>query len=325
MVIGYFYIKYTKLTLQMLSHSSLFPKARKVCIPSCGTSITLTVLEAAPEAVTVLFYPGTMASPLMYPLLLNELHRLGCNVVGIHPLSHGLSPREKISFTFEDILQNGKDAQRFARQYFSGPIVVSGHSQGGILSLAHALHNPHIQGIFPITTLLPQRDEAGSVTRMRALLKYKSPLLRVMRFMASCLPFVPIPFLAYLELKPLLHKAHKVYAPSIHKRASYPLRFISSLFHVDLSAAEREGAISCPLMLLTAKDDQLFPLTLMQSTYDAIKAPRKKLIVIHGGGHLCAVSRLYAPHIAAHIAQSCAALGLPLHTLPHKKEISHAI
>ncbi len=325
MVIGYFRINTALLSLDMPSHTSLFPTARKVSIPSCGTSITLTVLETAPEAVTVLFYPGTMASPLMYPVLLNELHRLGCNVVAIHPISHGLSPKNKSSFTFEDILQNGKDAERWAKRNFSGPLVVSGHSQGGILSLAHALHNPHIQGTFPITTLLPQREESSAVTRLRAMLTYKEPVLRLMRFMASHVPALPIPFLAYLELKPLLKNAHKVFAPNIQKRASYPISFVSSLFHLDLHAAEQAGSIHCPVILLTAKDDQLFPLALMQSTFDAIKAPQKRLIILDGGGHLCAVSRLYAQHIAAHIAQSCAALGLPLHTLPHKKEISHAI
>ncbi len=309
----------------MPSHASLFPTARKISIPSCGTSITLTVLETAPEAVTVLFYPGTMASPLMYPVLLNELHRLGCNVVGIHPISHGLSPKNKTSFTFEDILQNGKDAERWVKQHFSGPMVVSGHSQGGILSLAHALHNAHIQGVFPITTLLPHREESSAVTRLRAMLTHKETILGLMRFMAKNLPSLPIPFLAYLELKPLLKNAHKVYAPNIQKRASYPISFISSLFHLDLSAAEQIDGILCPFILLTAKDDQLFPLTLMQSTFDAITAPQKRLIVLDGGGHLCAVSRLYAQHIAAHIAQSCAALGLPLHTLSHKKEIFHAI
>ncbi len=294
--------------------TAIFPATRTVRIPSAGTSIVLSVFEAHPQAVTVLFYPGTMASPYMYALLLQELYRLGCNVVAIHPISHGLSPKRKKSFTINDILQNGYDAQKWAERYFCGPIVVSGHSQGGILSLAHAVHNPTVSAIFPITTLLPQRDDAGTITRLQPLLKHKELLLAFMRFVARCIPFLPIPFWAYLKLSPLFSGAYKVCAPRRGNRVTYPLSFISSLFHLNLSAAEQEGSILCPVILLTAKDDALFPLPMMQNTIEAIKAPQKKIIILDGGGHLCAVSRLYAQHIAAHIAQNCAALGLPLYT-----------
>ncbi len=299
--------------------------ARTVHIPSCGSTIALTVLETAPEAVTVLFYPGTMASPLMYAVLLEELHRLGCNVVGIHPLGHGLSQGGKKSFTVQDMLQNGMDAQAWARKHFSGPIVLSGHSQGGILSLAHALQNQDLQAVFPITTLLPHKDEAVEVSRLRSLRSYKPQFLQLVRFIAKYIPALPIPFLAYLELTPLLKHGHKVYVPHRNKRSTYPLSFLSSLFHLDMSAAEQAPGLNCPVILLTAKDDALFKLSLIQNIYESLVAPQKKLIIIQGGGHLCAMSRHYACHIATHMVQSCLALGLTIHTPPLSTETSYAI
>ncbi len=293
---------------------SLPSPPRTVQIPSQGTSIALTIWENAPEAVTVLFYPGTMASPFMYLILLEELHRLGCNVVAIHPVGHGLSLSSKKCFTFEDILHNGKTAQNFAQHYFRGPIVVCGHSQGGILSLAHALDDSQIAAIFPITTLLPQREDAIHITRLSPLWKKKDLFLKVMRTASRVMPFFPIPFLAYLQLSRVCQNGYKIYAPTRASRISYPLCFISSLFHQDFSKAEQEGHISCPVILLTAKDDVLFPLATMESSLDAIKAPMKKLIVLEKGGHLCAMSRVYAKHIAAHVAAHCAVLGLPLHS-----------
>ncbi len=261
----------------------------------------------------MVFYPGTMGSPHMYPILLEELYRLGCNVVALHPLSHGQSPRRKKAFTMHDILANGKSAEAFARLAFSGPIVISGHSQGGIACLAHAMQNTQVKAIFPINTLLPHKEDAGSVTRFRPFLRHKNILLRMLRFGAKLFPALPIPLLAYLSLSRILHGAYKVRMDQKHNRFTYPLAFLSSLFHLDLRQVEKEGSITCPVYLYTAKNDALFTLSMMQESLQSISAPQKKLIVLPGGGHMCAMSALYAKHIAAHMAATCAGLGLPLH------------
>ncbi len=303
-----------------MKHAQIFPHARLVRIPSQGTHIALTVLENNPHAVTVLFYAGTMASPSMYTILLHELYRLGCNVVGIHTISHGESPRDKKLFTLNDLVQSGKDAHAWARKHFSGPIVVSGHSQGGILALAHALNAPsqgelQVDAIFPIGLLLPHKDDAISTTRFSSLHRHKSTFLSTLRFFERLFPFFPVPFFIYLEIQRIIKNAYKPFAPRNNTRSTYPLRFISSLFHADFSQAEISGHIHCPVILLTAKNDALFPLPLMEKTLHSIQAPHKKCIVIDGGGHLCATSRLYAKHIAAHIAAHCAGLGFSLHTM----------
>ncbi len=291
----------------------LLQHARTVFISSQKNTIALSVLENHPQAVTVLFYPGTMASPHMYGLFLEELHAAGCNVVGIHPLSHGLSPKKQCVFTFDDILQNGKDAQIWAEHYFSGPVVVSGHSQGGILALAHALNNPTLAACFPMGTLLPHNEKAGSVTRFEKLLRHRELFLRVVGFLARIFPFLPIPFWLYLQPKRIFAHAHKVFAPANGVRFWYPLAFISSLFHKDLHETEKNGAIQCPLFLLSAKNDTLFTWPLMQEIFASLQAPQKKLIAIAGGGHLCVVSRVYAKQMAAFIAAECAGLGLPIY------------
>ncbi len=275
--------------------------------------ITLSLLENHPKAVTVLFYPGTMASPLMYPVLLQELYRLGCNVVAIHPLSHGLSPKVKKNFTFNDILQNGHDAELWIKKNFQGPIVACGHSQGGILALAHSINNPNISATFPIGALLMHEPWAIDITHFSSLRGHEEKLLNILQKASKLLPRLPIPFFAYLAPSKILAKAYKVYAPRKGCRATYPLCYIYSLFSADLSKASAQGSINCPVILISPKDDELFPLNIMQQLIDCIKAPQKKLISIAGGGHLAAVSKYYAPHMAAHIAGQCAGLGLPLY------------
>ncbi len=292
------------------------PPPRIVHIKS-QVQIALTVLDKHPEAVTVIFYPGTMATPQMYPPLLEELHNLGCNVVAIHPLGHGLSSKQKKNFVFNDIVQNGLDAEAWVKNNFKGPIVVCGHSQGGILSIAHAMNNNNISASFPICTLLPHRDDAIDVTHFKFLKPHRLMVLKVLGIFTKIMPRLPIPFFAYLSLKKVIANAYKVFAPRSDCRNTYPLCYLNSLFNTDLSS--KTGKINCPVILITSKDDLLFPLEMMQKTLTEINSDHKKLIVIPAGGHLSAASKYYAKHIAAYIAEHCAGLGLPLFITKNNK------
>lgn len=310
------HIREVSMLIDMLARdfplSTARSRLRTVMVRSGGVPVALSVWTRHPEASTVLFYPGTMASPLMYTILLEELWNQGLNVVGLHPLSHGASPRVKKVFTFEDMLDNGLDAARWAREHFSGPLVVSGHSQGGILALAHATRDAESKACLPLCTLLPQLPGAASLTIFHRLESHKDKLLAVMRFLAALLPRLPLPLTAYLDLGKAMAGHRQVLAPRRHLRWTYPLAYISSLFNCDLSAATREGVITCPVVLFTARDDALFTLPFMRETLHHIAAPHKKLQVIEGGGHMFAVSRVYAPQVAARMAEQCAAFGLPL-------------
>ncbi len=294
----------------------LTQRFRTKFIKSQNVYVALSLLETDPKATTVIFYPGTVSSPIMYSMLLHELFFLGVNVVGVHPLSHGLSPNTKKDFTFDDILQNGKDAENFAREHFSGPLVVCGHSQGGILALAHSLNNDAIKACFSIGTLLPHKDNAASVTRLAVAVRYKQKLLAALQTLARSFPLFPIPFFLYLDYQRILANAYKVFNPENNNRLSYPLSFIASLFNKDMSQAENKEQIRCPFFLFSPRNDELFSLNLMQDVFKCIVAEQKKLIMIEGGGHLAPLSRVYAKHIAAHIVAECAGLGLHIHTPP---------
>ena len=294
------------------------PHRREVFIASGGSTMALSVWPRQQGAATVVFYPGTMASPLMYTLLLESLWEQGLNVVGVHHVSHGLSPRQKICFTFEDLLQNGLDAAQWAREHLQGPVVISGHSQGGILTLAHAARDQRIAAAFPLCLLLPHHDEAASVTLFARWAAHRERLLKSLRALAGAVPFLPLTMPFYLNLRRAIANGRRCVAPSRYLRFTYPLGYVSSLFHADLRHACVAGHIKAPLTLITARDDLLFPLPLMRRMLDCVAAPRKELLTIPGGGHMFAVSRIYAPFVAAHMAARCAGLGLPLYRMPVK-------
>lgn len=298
-----------------MNKNSIHPYTyQEVSLQSVGVPIVLSVWMGDPAATTVVFYPGTMSSALFYENFLTQLAQQGFNVVGLHPLSHGKSPRLKNCFTFADILQNGKDAVAWARSHSSGPIVLAGHSQGGILALAHAAEAPNIATAFLLCTLLPQHPRAIEVTLFKPFARWHKHLLRALCSLSAYVPRLPIMVPMYLSLFRIFHGGSGAVRPKNALRAAYPLCFLASLFSTALAQATHEGGIHCPIELITARDDALFTPDLMQCMLKAIVAPEKKHILLSGGGHMAPLVPKYATRIARHMAQSCRERGLPLHT-----------
>lgn len=286
---------------------------REETISSGGLPIVLSVWERHPAACTVLFYPSTMASPLLHRFFLEELWGMGLNVVGLHPLGHGKSSTKNKKFTFQDILRNGLDAVDWITRTMRGPVVIAGHSQGGILALAHVAQDARPAAAFPLCTLLPQHPKAGTVTRFRRLLRHKERLLAVLRTGSRVFPLLPIFMPCYLELGRITAGAAKPRTDLREMRGHYPLCFVYSLFSADLSAACVDGNISCPVVLMQADNDALFTLPVARDMFACIRAPEKRLALIHGGGHMAPLCSPFATEIAARIAAHCAGYGLPLH------------
>lgn len=288
------------------------PLSEETTIISCGVPIVLSLWKRHRDAATVVFYPGTMASPLLYEELLSRLCCNGLNVVGVHPISHGKSPRRKRNFSFDDILRNGLDAVTWVRKHWGEAVAVSGHSQGGILALAHAASDPRVGAAFPLCTLLPQHPRAGEITRLAGLLRHRERVLRFLHAADCLLPRFPVAIPFYLDVARILYGSESPPRSLRHSRMSYPLHFVVSLFTADLSAACTEGNIHCPLTLISARNDALFTPELMRIMLDCIKSPRKELVLLSGGGHLAPLAPRRAAEIAACIAERCAASGLPL-------------
>lgn len=289
------------------------PVYTNITIHSGAVPIVLSTCITDLSATTVVFYPGTMAGVMYYRLLLDAFVQQGFNVVGVNPLSHGDSPRVKYLFTFEDIIQNGQDAVLWARKHTKGPVVIAGHSQGGIVALAHALHPiAPVDAAFLLCTVLPQHPRAIELTIFAPFAQWYKSLLRGISHLASWVPWLPIMVPMYLSLRKIFRDSSGMHRPRGHIRAFYPLGFIASLFAADLTGATRQGGITCPVSLITAQTDALFTPDLMSCMWDAIKASDKQRIVLTGGGHLAPFVPRYATEIAIHMAARCVALGLAI-------------
>ncbi|HEX2916129.1 MAG TPA: hypothetical protein VH186_35545 [Chloroflexia bacterium] len=90
-------------------------------ITSNGVPIALSIWKARPDDPCLVFLPATMTHPLFYEEFLDALALAGFNVVGVHFQNHGKSPRLKRLYSFDDMVQNARDAAGYARQRFGTP------------------------------------------------------------------------------------------------------------------------------------------------------------------------------------------------------------
>lgn len=260
-----------------------------------------------PGAGVMLFYPGTMLSPFQYRPMLHALRQAGFAVAALHLTGHGLN-RHSTGFTFDDLLQNGLNAENWLRQSGYNKIAVCGHSQGGILSLAHAAASSGIVASFPITAVLPQMREAIYLTRFAALADRRQKIEALFASLARWLPRLPLPLHAYLAPGRILAGARRTVTNRHKARFSYPLQFLASLFNTHLPTAMR-----CPVCMFSARNDALFTPAIIQATFDSLEAPAKKLVWLPGGGHLAAMNPPLCRFMTRTAAACCAGLGLPLH------------
>ena len=304
--------------MSISKEGDLFADYEEVSLLSCGVPMTLSIWKAEKGAPSLVFYPGTMASPLVYGELLCRLRACGFNTLGIHHLSHGKSPKIKKVFTFQDLLQNGKDAVTYALKRFAGRVVLAGHSQGGILCLAQAGQDERLSASFPFCFLLPDQSDAIAVTRLRRFAPQRERLLKLLVRAAALLPRFPVIIPMYLDLGRIFagNYGFSIANKLRDIRLSYPLAFVASLFSAQLAYLTQQGNIRCPVLGMVAGDDALFTPELMRATLQRIQAPHKELILMPGGGHMAPVSQQGAAEYAAVVHERCIALDL----FPHASE-----
>ncbi|MVO98209.1 alpha/beta hydrolase [Paenibacillus sp. N10] len=189
---------------------------------------------------------------------------------------------------FEDIIQNGKDAVTYAIRHFNSNVIVMGSSQGGIVAIALAGQDDRIRAVFPHNILIPQVSDSIVVTRFpRFLRKNYTLFVTGITRMAKIFPNFPIPVSLYLDLKKISrdNRIIQQFYDDPYGFMSYPLHFLSSLFNADLSSIQ-DGRIKCPVIVIAAKDDPLFPEAYTRTIFQMIKAPYKELMLFNEDVHL---------------------------------------
>jgi alpha-beta hydrolase superfamily lysophospholipase len=260
----------------------------EIQLHSEGVPIVVSVWHADPALATVVFLPGTMVHPLFYAEFLDGLAAGGFTVVGVHSQGHGLSPRTTAPLTWDALARNARDAVAYTAERFGAPVILLGSSQGGMLAMALAATDAPLAGVIAHNVLDPADPSALRVTRLPDwLATVRRPLLRLLTLAAKVFPGLPVPISAYLDLVKVCgdpQSLERFRTDPLALRA-YPLRFIASLFTADLSGMT-DGSINCPVVVLAATGDPLFPADDARRLYERIAAPAKRFVTLDLDRHL---------------------------------------
>ena len=270
-------------------HSIDLASYSEVSIESGRAPITLSIWEAEQDAApTVVFVPGTMTHPLFYSPFLDEVSRHGYHVVGVHPLSHGRSPRVIRRFTLDDMIGNVRDAVSYACARFPGAVGLMGSSQGGVLTLLAAGGEHRIRAAFSHNVLFTPLRESLSVTRFPNALGVAYPAIRqIIAVAGRVLPGLQVPMSFYLDVSKVFSEREwrdEFYRDPLG-RTAYPVSFLSSLFATDMSVLV-DGSIACPVVAFVSTGDPLFTLGYSRLVYERLVAPQKRLIELPADHHL---------------------------------------
>jgi pimeloyl-ACP methyl ester carboxylesterase len=163
-----------------------------------------------------------------------------------------------------------------------------GSSQGGILAMALATRDERIAAVFAHNVLDPSMPESLYVTRFPQFLRpLYGAIPKAINGAARALPRLRLPLGLYLDERRIFGEEwtrEQYHADPLALR-SYPLHFLSSLFSADMSFL-RSGAIRCPVVVIAAMGDALFPFGYTRRVYERIVAPHKEKLVFDLDRHL---------------------------------------
>lgn len=274
------------------------------------------------DASTVLFVPGTMLGPLQYRVFLHALYAQGFSVAALHQTGHGDTHHIR-HFRLTDLLDDVSRAAAYLRCNSDTPIILSGHSQGGILTLALACGGSlaaadgrtlpvapldDAAAFFAVSAVFPQADDMLRLTLLAPLHRYRPSIQQILSHVSRRFPSFPLPLFCYLSPRRLLAGHGEIDLPLAGRRFTYPLALLSDLLTLRITESTQR-----PFLLMGARNDALFTPGILRATLARLDAPSKVLHFLPAGGHMLLMQKETAREAAACMALHACALGLPLH------------
>jgi alpha-beta hydrolase superfamily lysophospholipase len=243
-----------------------------------GVCLALYVLQGAPDAPVYVFMPGTAAYAQLYAQLLVDLHRRGCTVVAYDPRGHGRSGRWRGYFTVTQAIDDARAVCAWAHSRFGRKVVFSGSSQGGVIGLyVAATDDPAVATV--VCHNIAWLD--GNTIRQIAILKPPLWLVPFLCWLFLRLRAWSIPVTWYLPFDKLKlpggGSAMELMRTDPLVTLAYGLGAISTLAKTDL--ARPLDRITTPLMLISSRGDEVFPVAYEQHLFDQLTCQKRFLLL----------------------------------------------
>lgn len=243
-----------------------------------GISLALYVLRGKPEAPVYVFMPGTAAYAQLYAQLLVDLHRRGCTIVAYDPRGHGRSGRWRGYFTIPQMVADARAVCGWARTTFGRPVIFSGSSQGGVVALYVAA-----TGDPAVATVVCHNIAWLDGNTIREIALFKPPLFLVapLCWLFTQMRCWEIPvtwYLPFAKLKlPDGGSAMAVMMKDPLVTLAYSLEAIATLAKTDL--ARPLDRIAMPLMLVSSRGDEVFPVAYEETLFAQLTCPKRFLLL----------------------------------------------
>ncbi|MFO8049881.1 MAG: alpha/beta fold hydrolase [Desulfosudaceae bacterium] len=246
-------------------------------IDANGYRLHLVLAEAAPDAPTLVFIPGTTAYAMVYAQFCYDMYQQGFNIIGFDPRGHGQSSGPRGDYTISGLVDDTLAVVRYARKRFGGKVALAGSSQGGIVAFYAAARDATIDAAVCHNIA----DLNGKDNLILSLLRPPKFLVPAARFLMTLYGRFSIPISLYLDLKQEIFPDGTDAATLVKNDplaiSWITFRALNSLLRTDLPTAVEN--ITVPIMLIHAGKDNIFPQSYVEGIYNRLTCPKKYLLL----------------------------------------------
>ena len=199
---------------------------------------------------TLLFVHGLAEHSGRYEHVLERFSGVGYDCWAFDYRCHGESPGIRVHVDrFEEFAEDVAAAYRMVREAVPiRPLVLVGHSQGGLLVLAHAVTSPTgINGIIVSSPFLGMHPDSKPPAALQVVANIVSTF-------ASKLMFSKVADPSFLSRTPGVAKAY-VADPLVSSTVS--ARWFTEVIRTQLETREMAGRLSVPAMIMQSGADRL--------------------------------------------------------------------
>lgn len=234
----------------------------------------LEILIQSPSSPTIVIVPGTAIYGFCYAGIMIKLYEAGFNVIAPDLRGHGRSTGVRGDYTIEELVSDVQHIISYAVKNFNSHVSLLGSSQGSIVSLYTASKDSRIESMVCQNIADLSAPETAQLTRHQNLYKILRPLIIKA---GELLPNTQVPIASYLNLESI---KLSYYGNLKNFIAQDPLvlKSISLRALKSLSTAKMHKPIEhidIPTMVISGKEDTIFPIAYTQSIFDKLQCQKE--------------------------------------------------